>query len=119
MPAQGQTGFGIATDKPVSTFIGSDVKISSDGKVTGTLHYVKDFTEFGGKKTTGYYFPVKLDKKYTGKEITCKGTSTKKATDLEWLLYVVDKDSKFTFSTVEDGTILTLTFENAKFDSKE
>lgn len=116
VPEQGQTGFGTTTEKKVSDFISEDTAIDADGKVTGTLHYVENFTEFGGKQTNGYYFPVKLDEKYASKEITCKGKSTKKATDLSWLLFVVDNQSTFTFSTVEDGTILTLSFENATFE---
>lgn len=116
VPEQGQTNFGITTEKKISDFISEDTKIDADGKVTGTLHYVENFAEFGGKQTKGYYFPVKLDDKYSTKEITCKGKSTKKAKDLNWLLFVENTQSKFTFSTVEDGTILTLSFENAVFE---
>lgn len=86
--------------------------------MTGTLHYVEGFKEFSARQANGYYFPIKLGEKYSGKEITCKGKSTKKATDLDWLLYVVDNKSTFTFSTVEDGTILTLSFENAVFEER-
>ena len=116
VPEQGQTGFGVTTEKPISTFISEDTKIDADGKVTGTLHYVEDFTEFSKTQSKGYYFPVKLDEKYSSKEISCKGKTTKKAKDLNWLLFIVDKQSTFTFSTVEDGTILTLSFEDAVFE---
>lgn len=116
VPEQGQTGFGVSSEKKISDFISEDTKIDADGKVTGTLHYVEGFTEFSRTQSKGYYFPVKLDDKYSSKEITCKGKSTKKATDLNWLLFVVDKQSTFTFSTEQDGTILTLSFENAVFE---
>ena len=65
---------------------------------------------------SGHYMPLTLDSKYAGKEITCKGTVTTKAQDLEWLLYVADTSSKFTFETVEDGVFLTLTFTGATLE---
>lgn len=86
--------------------------------MTGTLHYVEGFTEFSKTQSEGHYFVVKLDEKYKDKEIICKGKTTHKAKDLEWILFVVDKQSTFTFSTVEDGTILTLSFEDVEFEAK-
>ena len=107
-------------DKPVSELISADTKITASGAVTGTLNYVKGWQAFSDNpdEQNGYYFPLKLDEKYSGKEITCAGTITKEAQDLEWILLVKDQQSKFTFSTDEDGTFLTLTFTGVTLGEK-
>lgn len=107
-------------DKPVSELISADTMITASGAVTGTLHYVKGWKAFSDdpEQQNGYYFPLKLDEKYSGKEITCAGTITKKAEDLEWILLVKDQQSKFTFSTDADGTFLTLTFAGVTLGEK-
>ena len=107
-------------DKPVSELISEDTKIDTSGAVTGTIHYVKDWQAFSDDpdEQNGYYFPLKLDEKYSGKQITCTGTITKKAADLEWILLVKDQQSKFTFSTDDDGTFLTLTFTGVTLGEK-
>lgn len=99
----------------VSDLISEDTFISKDGAVTGTLKYNEGVTAFEADEQNGNYFPLQLDKKYEGKEITVKrnGTERKKATDLEWVLYVPDNSVKFTFETAEDGVFLTLTFAEA------
>lgn len=81
---------------------------------------MEGFKEFSstGSQQEGHYFVLRLDDKYSGKEITCKGKKTSKAEDLEWILLVPDKTGKFTFSTEADGTVLTLTFEDAVFEAK-
>lgn len=105
-------------DKPVSDLIDNDVKISPDGAVTGTLKYVKDWTEFSSveEERSGHFFPITLDSKYADKLISCTRSSDgteKKAQDLEWVLRVKDANSKFTFK--EDGgePFLTLSFTGA------
>lgn len=118
VPDQSQTGFGVPSEKKISDFVSADTAIDVDGKVTGTLHYVKGFTEFSAKEKDGYYFPVQLNEKYASKDVTVRGKNTTTARDLKWLLYVVDSSSTFTFSTTEDGTILTLSFAEATFDPK-
>lgn len=118
VPEQGQTVDAKLGSKPISTFISEDTKILADGSVKGTLHYVEGFIEFGKTQSEGHYMVVKLDEKYAEKTITCKGKVTKKAKDLEWVLFVVDNQSTFTFSTDEDGTILTLNFKDAVFEPK-
>ena len=89
--------------------------IDSSGAVTGTLNYITGWEKFSNitDEQNGNYFPLKLDEKYSGKEITCEGTKTKKANDLEWVLLVKNTDSEFKFSTDTDGNFLTLTFKNA------
>ena len=73
---------------------------------------------FGEGMNSGHYMPITLDSKYAGKDITVKGTKTTTAQDLDWLLYVADTSSKFTFETVEDDVFLTLTFEGATLAQK-
>lgn len=103
--------------KKVSDLIGDDVFVSwngIDGTVNGTLKMVEGWTEFNGSvkaEQSGHFFPVVLDSKYAGKEITVIGTKTKKAVDTEWVVRV-DNCKKFTFQC--DGeTILTLDLSKA------
>lgn len=120
-------------NKPVSELVGDDLSISADGAVTGTIHYVKQWKEFSNTEEaqTGYFLPVQLDSKYEGQNITCVGTKTKTAQDLEWVLRVADKNSTFKFSAdpvpirgkpkkiAASAPFLTLTFTNTTFDPKE
>lgn len=94
--------------------------IDSSGAVTGTLNYITGWEKFSNiaDEQSGNYFPVKLDEKYSGKEITCEGTKTKKANDLEWVLLVKSTESTFKFSTETDGNFLTLTFKKATLKPK-
>ena len=94
--------------------------IDSSGAVTGTLNYITGWEKFSNiaDEQNGNYFPVKLDEKYSGKEITCEGTKTKKANDLEWVLLVKSTESTFKFSTETDGNFLTLSFKNATLQPK-
>lgn len=100
----------------MSDLISEDTTISADGAVTGTLKYIDKMDSFGEGENSGHYFPVTLASKYAGKDITVKGKKTTTAQDLEWLLYVADTSSKFTFETVEDGVFLTLTFTGATLE---
>lgn len=93
----------------VSDFISADTAIGPDGSVTGTLHYVKDVQSFPGQ-SDGYFFPVTLDSKYEGQEITVKGQNEKTVADTEWLLKVTDTNTKFTFAVNKTEVFLTLTF---------
>ena len=94
--------------------------IDSSGAVTGTLNYITGWDKFSSNvdEQSGNYFPLKLDDKYSGKQITCEGTTTKKANDLEWVLLVKGTDSTFKFSTDDDSNFLTLTFKNATLNPK-
>lgn len=114
MPEQGQSLTAIKTDKKVSDLIDADVQISADGKVTGTVKKVENFTDFSKEETEGYYFPLTLGEKFSGKEITCKGMEVPetKSHDLDWILKLSNgKESKFTFSA-EDAPTLELTFKD-------
>ena len=114
---QGQSVKGIGGNKKVSDLISANVKIQwngTAGKVDGNIHHVTDYTEFGPSESDGHYFPLSLDKQYTGKQITCQGTKPKTAQDLDWVLKV-DNCKKFTFSA--DGQeILSLDFSSATLD---
>lgn len=112
VPAQGQTLTGLG--KQVNELISPDTSIDFLGNVTGTLKYVKGWTEFSSEASeqSGNYFPVHIDDKYKGKEITCNGEKETTAEDLDWVLLVKNKDSKFTF-TCDGKTILTLSFQGA------
>lgn len=114
VPAQGQTLKDLG--KNVSELISPDTSIDFLGNVTGTLKYITGWTAFSSVDTeqNGNYFPVHLDDKYKGKAITCTGEKVKTANDLDWVLLVRGKDSKFTFEC-EGKTILTLTFKDATF----
>lgn len=109
VPAQGQTLTGLG--KEVKDLISEDTTINQYGAVTGTLKYIQDWSEFSDKpdEQSGHYFPVHIDDKYQGKEITCKGTTTKTAQDLDWVLLVKDTSSTFEFEC-EGRTILKLSF---------
>lgn len=114
VPAQGQTLNGLG--KTVSELITPDTYIDFTGNVTGTLKYVDNWVAFSNEPSeqSGHYFPVHIDDAYKGKPITCKGTTTKMANDLDWVLLVKDKDSKFTFEC-EGKTILPLKFSGVTF----
>lgn len=54
----------------VSDMIKSDVKVSSDGKVTGTI---KNLSQGEDVPKEGHYFPIQLDKQYYNKELHAGG----------------------------------------------
>ena len=114
VPAQGQT-YDELGGKKVSDLISPDTTIDFLGNVTGTLKYVAEWQAFNPAESDeqkGNYFPVHIDDKYKGQAITCVGEKSKTANDLDWVLFVKSKDSKFTF-TCEGKTILTLAFQGA------
>lgn len=117
VPAQEQTLEGLG--KTASELISPDTSIDFLGNVTGTLKYVDGWKEFSTEPSeqSGHYFPVHLDERYAGKEITCKGKKEKKANDLDWVLFVEGTESTFTFEC-EGETILTLKFTGATFAQK-
>lgn len=122
VPSQTQTLKDV-DGKQVSDLISADTKIDKSGNVIGTLKYIENMPGFGEGENNGNYFPVLLDEKYEGQEITVKrdGVYRNKSTDLEWVLYVPSNDTKFTFETqaatidTKGGTttILTLGFQKA------
>ena len=114
VPAQGQSLGELG--KTAADLISADTTIDYLGNVTGTLRYVDQWTAFSSDaaEQSGHYFPVHIDGAYQGKEITLKGTKTKTAMDLDWVILVKDEKSVFTFEC-EGKTILTLRFQGATF----
>lgn len=117
IPAAGQDLYG----KTVGDMIGSDVKVSEDGNVTGTFHYVTGYTGFNSSKTSeqeGYYFPFTLTK--SGEKMTFKknGRATKSDIDFEAnnVFRVTSSDK---FEVIVDGSsVVTFAFGNAVFENK-
>lgn len=101
----------------VSELVSEDTYIDSYGKAHGTLHKVESMSTFPEGENSGHYFPVTLDNKYSGKQITVKGKKTATSTDLDWVLYVADNSSRFTFETSEDGIFLTLDFSEVTLEN--
>ena len=103
--------------KHVSELISADTKIRESGAVTGTLNYIKEWSEFNPsdpQEQSGYYMPVKLGDDYKEKNITVTGTKKVTAQDTEWVLFVKDSNSTFKFES--DGKeIMTLTFKGTNF----
>lgn len=108
-------------NKKVSDLIETDVKIGKDGAVTGTLKYITSWTEFSNDSAeqSGNFIPVKLDEKYKNQQITCVGTHTKTAQDIEWVLRVKDVNSTFKFSVQGGEDIVTLSFKGATLKGAE
>lgn len=118
VPSQDTQQFAGLT-RTISDLVGEDIHIDEEGAVTGTLHYVDTWTDFSTNEAEnkGHFMPVKLDVRYDGKPVTVKrdGALRSTAEDLEWILYVPSKDTKFTFE-VDGKLILTLTFTGATFE---
>lgn len=92
--------------------------IAKDGSVIGTLKYVASWPEFNEgniEEQSGNYFPLTLDKKYVGQDITVKknGNAGKTVSETEWVLRIPDKETKFTFATNENDVFLTLNFSGS------
>ena len=108
------TGYG----KTVSELVSEDTYIAwagIEGDVNGTLKKIDNWGEFSSNpaEKSGHYFPFLLGEEYEGKEITCKGTTTRTEKDRNWILLVKSKDSTFTFS-VDGEDVAKLTFKSAE-----
>ena len=103
--------------------IGEDIKISSSGKVTGTIKYVASYPEFSSieDEQEGNYFPIKLSK--TGAHLTIKknGTAKPEKTNMNYdsdiVLRVSEKTDKFTIE-VDSEKVVTLDFESADLQTQ-
>lgn len=98
--------------------MGDDLKVEKDGSVTGTFHYVSDYTEFSSvsEEQAGYYFPFHLTK--TGSKMTFKknGVPTKENInfDPDIIFRVTQSD---TFEVLVDGSsVVAFTFTGATFE---
>lgn len=101
--------------KQISDLVSPDTHVDEYGNVIGTLHKVADWKEFSStaKYKNGHFFPLKLDEQYSGQEIEVDGPETKgkKASDLNWYLFVKDNQSEFTFKC-NGKTLFTINFRN-------
>lgn len=104
--------------KQVPELVGDDLKVYANGAVTGTFHYVSDYTEFSStpEEQSGYYFPFHLTK--TGSKMTFKknGETTKDkiAFDPD-IVFRVTKDDTFEV-LVDDASVVKFTFTGATFE---
>lgn len=70
LPAQSQPLLG----KKVSDMISKDTMVMENGDIIGTLHYVKEFPQFGDlSEQNGHFFPVVFGSSYKNKPVTIKG----------------------------------------------
>ena len=113
---QGITG----TKKPSDLYDANKISVAwdgLDGNVNGELKFVENWTEFGGTDNSGHFFPVSLDEKYEGKDVTLVSEAmTKTLKDRHWILKV-DKSKTFTFY-VDGIEIMTLHFDNTVLAAK-
>lgn len=104
--------------KQVSELVGDDLKVYESGAVTGTFHYVTNYTEFSDApdEQEGYYFPFHLTK--TGSKMTFKknGSPTKQniAFDPDVVFRVTKNDSFEVL--VDDASVVKFTFTGATFE---
>lgn len=104
--------------KQVSELVGDDLKVYANGAVTGTFHYVTNYTEFSGapEEQRGYYFPFHLTK--TGAKMTFKknGSPTKENIPFDAdIVFRVSKDDTFEV-LVDDSSVVKFTFTGATFE---
>lgn len=114
---------GKGTEKKVSELIGEDVTIKwdgLDGTVSGEVKNVADFSEFFGEsEKTGHFFPVAVDKKYKGKDLTASGRTGGDLTihidDDLMLIQRIENLTEAKKLTVKDGEdiVFTLDFTEA------
>lgn len=104
--------------KQVSDLVGDDLKVYASGSVTGTFHYVTNYTEFSSApdEQSGYYFPFHLTK--TGAKMTFKknGTPTKQNIPFDAdIIFRVTKDDTFEV-LVDDFSVVKFSFTEATFE---
>lgn len=105
--------------KQASELVGDDLKVYADGSVTGTFHYVTDYSEFSSLpgEDSGYYFPFHLTK--TGSKMTFKknGSPTKQGITFDPdIIFRVTKDDTFEV-LVDDSSVVKFNFAGATFES--
>lgn len=116
IPAASQDLYG----KTVGDMIGSDVKVSADGKVTGTFHYVTGYTGFNESVPTeqeGYFFPFTLTQ--SGEKMSFIKNGSPSKTDITWEannVFRVTASDKFTVK-VDGVDVVTFDFSKATFEA--
>lgn len=114
IPTQGQTLYG----KRVSSLIGEDVQVLTDGSVLGTFKHVTGYTGFNSEvpaEQEGYFFPFKLTQ--TGTNMTFKKNGEPAKTDIPFEASNVFRVTKTdTFEVLVDGSsVVTFNFAKATF----
>lgn len=104
--------------KKVSDLVGDDLAVRADGTVTGTFHYVTDFTEFSStvEEQQGYYFPFHLT--VTGEKMTFRKNGEVSKENLAFdpdILFRVEADTTFEV-LVDNQSIVTFQFHAATFE---
>lgn len=98
--------------------VGDDLAVKDDGSVTGTFHYVSDYTEFSSisEEQSGYYFPFHLTK--TGTKMTFKKNGSPTKEDILFdadIVFRVTKDDTFEV-LVDDSSVVKFSFTGATFE---
>lgn len=120
VPAQDQVLLGKVK---VSEMVGEDVRVSSTGKVTGTIKYVTSFPKFSNieDEQSGNYFPLKLSQSGTHMTIKKNGIAKPDKTNMNYdsdiILRVGSKTDKFTIE-VDGREVVTLDFESADLQTQ-
>lgn len=104
--------------KQVSELVGDDLKVYESGAVTGTFHYVTNYTEFSDSpdEQSGYYFPFHLTK--TGTKMTFKKNGSPTKEDILFdadIVFRVTKDDTFEV-LVDDSSVVKFSFTGATFE---
>ncbi len=97
-------------------FLGDDIKVEDNGKVTGSLKYVENFKEFSSnvEEQEGNYFPFSLTDTAGKSQMTIKknGSAEPDKTDIEFdpqIILRVTKGDKFEI-IVDDESVITFDF---------
>ena len=112
--------------KTVSTFIRNG-NVLDDGSVMGSLKWVEDFTAFNESvkaEQNGYFFPVKLTGKVTGKTMSIvkngEERDDKKDMPFDPELILRVEDSNDRFAVYVDGKhVITFNFKKTSFNDEE
>lgn len=106
--------------KRASSLTGSDIKVLSDGSVTGTLKKVTGYAGFSEdeKYQTGYFLPLKLTQSGTTMTLKKNGVAFEGKEDIPFnasvVLFVSDRTDKWTID-VDDSDVITLNFKDVIF----
>lgn len=98
--------------------VGDDLTVYASGAVTGTFHYVSDYTEFSSEPSeqSGYYFPFHLTK--TGTKMTFKKNGEPTKQDINFdpdIVFRVSQGDAFEV-LVDDASVVKFTFTGATFE---
>lgn len=115
IPAAGQDLYGKTAGDMIS-----DAFVDEDGNVTGTFHYISDYTAFSDRaeEQSGYYFPFKLSA--LGEKMTFKKNGTPVKENIPWEadnVFRVTKTDIFEV-VVDESSVVAFHFDKAVFAAK-